>query len=117
MWIWQADHAVSQYRNNIRFSVVGNPRLQHWTNIFVIPAYFEPANITVEGVRGSLEDWVAIRCSNGGVCGYGRQIMLGGPHLKLARHDNPEASLGVIVYGSTLSKAYGYPGGLKLSGI
>ena len=109
--------AVSQYRNNIRFSVVGNPGLRHWTNMFVIPAYFEPANITVDGVQGSLEDWVAIRCSNGGVCGYGRQIMLGGSRLKLVRHDNPEASLGVIVYGSaTQSEAYGYPGGLKLSG-
>ena len=108
--------AVSQYRNNIHFSVVGNPGLEHWTNVFVIPAYFEPANITVEGVQGSPEDWVAIRCSNGGVCGYGRQISLRGSRLKLVRHDNPEASLGVIVYGSTRSEAYGYPGGLKLSG-
>ena len=110
--------AVSQYRNDIRFSVVSSPGLSpvHRTNIFVSPMYFQPENITVDGVGGSPEQWVALRCSNGGVCGYARQIQLPGTRPRLIRHDNPEASLGVIAYGSTDSEAYGYPGGLRLSG-
>ena len=110
--------AVSQYRNDIRFSVVSSPGLApiHRTSMFVSPMYFQPANITVDGVGGSPEEWVTLRCSSGGVCGYARQMVLGGTRSRLIRHDNPEASLGVIVYGSTSSEAYGYPGGLRLSG-
>ena len=110
--------AVSQYRNDIQFSVVSMPELasSHWVNIFVTPTYFQPANITVDGLQGSLEDWVTIYGSSGVVCGYAKQTQLPETHSHLIRHDNPVASLGVVVYGSVGAKAYGYPGGLKLSG-
>ena len=84
----------------------------HWASIFMTPTYFQPANITVDGVRGSLDGWVAIYCSSGDVCGYVRQ----GTHSQLIRHDNPAASIGVIIYGSIGPKAYGYLGGLRMSG-
>ena len=112
--------AVSQYRNDIQFAVVSSGFIgfaqSHWANIFVTPTYFQPANLTVDGVRGSLDGWVAIYCSNGDVCGYARQMQLHGTHSQLIRHDNPTASIGVIIYGSIGPKAYGYPGGLRLSG-
>ena len=111
--------AVSQYRNDIQFSMVSSSlgfAQSHWANIFVTPTSFQPANITVDGVLGSSDGWVAIYCSNGDVCGYARQIQLHGTHSRLIRHDNPSASIGVIIHGSIGPKAYGYPGGLRLSG-
>ena len=110
--------AVSQYRNDIQFSVISSSGFapSHWANIFVTPNHFQPANITMDGVRGSSDGWVAIHCSSGDVCGYARQMQLHGTHSRLIRHDNPAASLGVIIYGSIGPKAYGYPGGLRLSG-
>ena len=115
--------AVSQYRNDIQFSVVSMPELNssHWVNIFVTPTYFEPSNITVDGLEGYLEDWVAIYGSNGDVCGYAKQTnrtQLPETHSHLIKHDNPAASLGVVVYGSVgdRPREYGYPGGLRLSG-
>ena len=109
--------AVSQYRNNIQFSMISMPELSsHWVNIFVTPTYFQPVNITVDGLQGSLEDWVTIYGSSGVVCGYAKQTQLPETHPHLIRHDNPAASLGVVVYGSVGPRAYGYPGGLRLSG-
>ena len=111
--------AVSQYRNDIQFSMVSSSlgfAQSHWANIFVTPTSFQPVNITVDGVLGSSDGWVAIYCSNGDVCGYARQIQLHGTHSRLIRHDNPSASIGVIIHGSIGPKAYGYPGGLRLSG-
>ena len=111
--------AVSQYRNDIQFSVVSMPELasSHWVNIFVTPTYFQPANITVDGLQGYLEEWVAIYDSTGVVCGYAKRTQLPETHSHLIKHDNPAASLGVVVYGSVGARAYyGYPGGLRLSG-
>ena len=110
--------AVSQYRNDIQFSVISSSGFasSRWANIFVTPNHFQPANITMDGVHVSLDGWIAIHCSSGDVCGYARQMQLHGTHSRLIRHDNPAAFLGVIIYGSIGPKAYGYPGGLRLSG-
>ena len=107
--------AVSQYRNNL--TVVPNTVgfvLARWINIFVPSIYYQPENITVGDDRLPSEGWVAIRCSNGGTCGYALQMSLSTSAARLVSHSNPEASLGVIVYGLGFSEAYGYPAGLAL---
>ena len=111
--------AVSQYRNDIQFSVVSSSfRVcsitlgQHFCDSHL----FSASKYHSGWVLGSSDGWVAIYCSNGDVCGYARQIQLHGTHSRLIRHDNPSASIGVIIHGSIGPKAYGYPGGLRLSG-
>ena len=108
--------AISQYRNNITFSVIGlaEESLEQWGSIFVPPQFFQPLNITLDGVRLSADGWTAIRCNSGGICGYARQEEIPGINVHSLRHDNSDAILGLIVYGHTDFVGYGYPGGLRL---
>ena len=55
--------AVTQYQNDIQFSVVSSSlgfAQSHWANIFVTPTSFQPSNITADGVLGSSDNSFAI---------------------------------------------------------
>ena len=108
--------AISQYRNDINTVLVSTPGFTPTVtiNIFVTPPFFQPRNITVGGAELPQEGWVSIHGSNGGILGYALQKAVFGDR-QLVRHNNPDATLGVIVYGGSSSEAYAYPGGLLLT--
>ena len=108
--------AISQYRNDITFAVISlsDSNLEQWANIFVPPQFFQPSNITLNGIPLPTQGWTEIPCSSGGICGYARQEVILGIGAQSLRHANRDAVLGVIVYGHTFNEGYGYPGGLQL---
>ena len=108
--------ATSQYRNDIIFSVISlsDSNLEQWANIFVPPQFFQPRNITLNGIPLPDDGWTGIPCNSGGICGYARQQVISGIGVQSLQHENQDAVFGVIVYGHTLTEGYGYPGGLQL---
>ena len=108
--------AISQYRNNINTVLVRTPGFTPSVriNIFVTPPFFQPGQITVGGSPTPIEGWEAIRGSSGGILGYAQVIVAFG-NRQLVRHNNPNAILGVIVYGGSAREGYAYPGGLLLT--
>jgi len=60
--------------------------------------------------------WMSLYCSSVDICGYATQtsISVGTSHI---RHENPDAVLGVVVYGFEFGGSYGYPAGMELNSI
>ncbi len=110
--------AVSQYRNDLTVVPLAENDAEDWVNLFVPANYFNVEAIFFGSVTTSLSSWVAISCSNGGVCGYALHMSLRITST-VVRHTNPDAVMGAIVYGHSIGQrlgrtSYGYPAGLSL---
>ncbi len=111
--------AVSQYLNNITFTTLQGPGLlfTNYLNIYVPASYFDNESIQLDGNHISNVIWVPITCVSGDICGYAAQVQLVVKGLHRVSHANPNATLGVTVYGMDYyhTVAYAYVGGLSLS--
>ncbi len=113
--------AVSQYLNNITFTLLEGPALlfESYINVYVSAGDFDFENESVhlDGAPIAGRSWVPIQCVSWGICGYAAQVQVTDGGVHSIEHTSPNATLGVTVYGieGHHTLAYAYVGGLKLS--
>ena len=108
--------AISQYVKNMTVSAVSGLLglfFTNYLNIFVPNTYFDATKIKIDG-EVVAERWVAIPCENEVICGYATQVKVSDGIHRIS-HDDPEAVIGVTVYGLSYLETYAYVGGLNLS--
>ena len=107
--------ATHQYLNTYWFTTVygGNVEFKHCMKIFVNHNDFDPSLIKLDGNTISAS-WIDILCKDGTVCAHVSLANLSeGTHV--VAHEDRTASIGVIIYGVSQYKSYGYVGGMLLS--
>ena len=107
--------ATHQYLNTHWFTTAyaGNVEFKHYMKIFVSQNDFDPSLIKLDGKTISAS-WNDIFCKEGTLCAHVSQLNLtDGAHV--VTHEDHTASIGVIVYGVSQYKSYGYVGGMQLT--
>ena len=84
----------------------------NFVTVYITPEYFIPGNegVSVDGVP--VDDWKAVECLNGSVCGYIAKPLLRSQRFHhTVSHTNPRARVGVSAYGyiTSSNSSYGYP--------
>ena len=105
---------VKQYKNNYTF--VSQSRFANFLTITVPVKFYNPSTIFLNGTALLSTSWMPLYCSSVDICGYATQTSIGVGRSHV-RHENPDAVLGVVVYGFELGGSYGYPAGMELNSI
>ena len=116
-----------QYHNNYAISTAPfNPQLEgtiagrtaytNYTNIAIPAKYFNTSLLTVNNQTINASDFNLIKYSDGSVWGYGAQLTLNAG-AQVIKHEDPNASFLLTVYGFSNQMSYGYTGGSKLESL
>ena len=106
---------VEQFSNNYVFNSLQN-FTENYVAIYVAPEYFQTDQIFVDSTNLTSSQWTPVYCSSG-ICGYITRMQLPTAGDHRLYHLDPDARLGMSVYGWNIDNSYGYPGGLKLTPV
>ncbi len=107
---------IEQYTNNYLVKVPPD-FTSNYVAMYVSSEFFQTAQILLD--NSVVTGWQNVTCSSGEVCGHISRTnttnVPTGAHS--IRHQNSSAVLGVSMYGFANRRAYGFPGGMRLSPI
>ena len=109
--------APAPFHSSIALSLIGHRvAYVNYTNIAVPAEYFNASTITVNNNPIDASGFSAIRRSDNSIWGYGARLTL---HVgvQVIRHQNPNATLSVTMYGFSNQQSWGCTGGTGLAPV
>ena len=110
---------IEQFANSYTLATVPD-RLQNYThfmNLYILMDFFQPSEIFLNGQSLAELNVTFTAIQHLGVTKvYGAQVEISGG-VQTLKHFNKAASIGVLVYGFSLTNSYGYSGGLRLQDL
>ena len=105
--------ATAPFNPQLEGTVAGRIAYANYTNIAIPAKYFNSTLLTINNQISDGSAFKPIKYSDGSVWGYGAQLMLNGG-AQVIRHQDPNATFLLTVYGFSNQMSYGYSGGSKL---
>ena len=105
--------ATAPFNPQLEGTIAGRTAYANYTNIAVPAKYFNSTLLTVNNQICNASAFKPIKYSDGSVWGYGAQLMLNAG-AQVIRHQDPNATFLLTVYGFSNQMSYGYNGGSKL---
>ena len=105
--------STAPFNPQLEGSIAGRTTYTNYTNIAVPVKYFNTSLLSVNNQTTDPSAFKPIKYSDGSVWGYGAQLMLNAG-AQVIRHQDPNATFTLTVYGFSNQMSYGYNGGSKL---
>ena len=105
--------APAPFDPSIEGSVTGRIAYANYTNIAVPVEHFNASLITVNNNTINTSDFKPIRRADSSIWGYGAQLLLD-EGAQVIKHQDPNATLSVIMYGFSNQMSWGCTGGTGL---
>ena len=105
--------STAPFNPQLEGSVTGRTAYINYTNIAVPAKYFNTSLLTINNQTIDATDFKPIKYADGSVWGYGAQLMLNAG-AQVVKHQDPNATFSLTVYGFSNQMSYGYTGGSKL---
>ena len=107
--------SVAQYGDRFVGFYTPNVLSFNFVTLYLTPEHYVPGlGVSVDGLP--VQDWTAVRCSDGSTCGYIARPPLRRRYYHTVVHADPRARIGVSAYGYDTSRksSYGYPVSLQI---
>ena len=105
--------STAPFNPQLEGTVAGRTAYVNYINIAVPARYFSASLLMVNNKPVNASDFKPIKYSGGSVWGYGAQLKLNAG-AQVIKHQDPNATFSITVYGFSNQMSYGYAGGLKL---
>ena len=105
--------STAPFNPQLEGTVAGRTAYVNYINIAVPERHFNTSLLTVNNKPVNASDFKPIKYSGGSVWGYGAQLKLNAG-AQVIKHQDPNATFSITVYGFSNQMSYGYAGELKL---
>ena len=123
MWVPPCEQYLNSYAiapapfdPSIAGTIQGRVAYVNYTNIAVPAEYFNASMITVNNSPINASEFSPIRRADNSIWGYGAQLLLD-IGAQIIRHQDPNATLSVTMYGFSNQQSWGSAGGTGLAPV